>query len=153
ASYGITEKLGLGAGAYVAGGSNIEITGVEAVEGALFDDGRVISELTIIETSLGLGYEIVDGLEIGAAYRLAFVSGQFSALQASDGGVLGVAALTQLDFNDLQDTRHAYRVGLRYAPKNAAYGIGVSYRSGIDFEADATVSGKVQTSNAAVPGI
>ncbi len=136
----LTDQLGLGAGVYVSGGSAagseiVAVTGFTAKP-------DFATELSLVEYSLGLGYDlaaVADGLKLGLAWRALHANARFASATAVPGvGLIGV------DIKELADTRfNGWRVGLQYAPTDSQWGLGVTYRSRVDFLAKSTdVSGK-----------
>jgi long-chain fatty acid transport protein len=146
-SYPITPSLGLGLGYFVSGGLRSNYPDINFGFPNLRPTLR--GNLTISEASLGLGYELLDGLKIGAAYRMVRVSGELTS--ARGGTVGGVSTLGVLSYTDLAQTRwNGFKFGAQYAPKNSIWGLGAQWRTQVDFNASGNVSG--QFTSSAAPG-
>jgi long-chain fatty acid transport protein len=145
-NYPVTSQLGLGLGFYPAGGGKVTFTGVDyssiAANYVNFKP-NLKSEIQANELSLGAGYELLDGLRVGAAYRMVFVSANFSLASVS------TASLLAVDLNGLSATQGGFRLGVEYAPKGADWGLGLQWRSEIAFTGTGTSTGKVITASAA----
>jgi long-chain fatty acid transport protein len=142
-SYGVTPQLGVGLGYYVSGGTRAIYENV-AFTGFPNNTYSIKSDITITELSAGAGYEIIDGLRIGAGYRVVFVGGELDSVQGALVPGVGVSLLA-LKLGDLSRTRwNGFRVGIQYGPKDAPWGIGASWRSEVGFNANATASGSIQ---------
>lgn len=143
ASYQLTEKLGVGIGYYVSGGNRAEYPNVSFPSN--LGNATYRANLNIQEASIGAGYEIIDGLRVGASYRVIHVSGELSyATVMTNNGLTGIYGI---NLTDLGATRwNGFRVGAQYAPKDSIWGLGGQWRSSVDFTADGT--GKTTFSNA-----
>ena len=125
-SYSLNPNWGIGAGFYTAGGTRNEFESINFTGFALKPTFK--SDLSLNEISVGTGYEIVDGLRVGAAYRVMMAN-----MDLQYGAVAG-ANLLLFKLNGLSATRYnGLRLGLQYAPKNEGYGFGVEWRNTIDF--------------------
>jgi len=155
ANYKLTEKLGIGAGAYVSAGSsstfenvagpNLTALGFADFSAAKFD---LVTKLSLIEYTLGAGYEIIDGLTFGASARMASVTGELTSPAARATAATPGFYVSTID--GLTDSVFSYRVGLQYAPKDAGWGVGISYRGVTEFSADGDLS--VKLAPAVAPG-
>lgn len=141
-SYQVTNTLGVGIGYYISGGNRTEYRDVSFPNN--FGIANYRSNLTIGEASIGAGYEILDGLRVGASYRIIHVSGELSY-----GGVTNVAGsptLYALNLTDLGATRwNGFRVGAQYAAKDSIWGIGGQWRSSVNFTANGTGTSTLKT--------
>lgn len=150
-SYGLTPQLGVGAGYYVSAGTRADYDSV--TPGSLSALGVTYApplkaDLTLTELSFGAGYELAPGLKIGAGYRLLFV-----AAGLDTAGTVGAGAATTLvatQISQASGVAGGFRVGLEYAPKDAAWGLGVSYRNQVRFAVNGMAN--VTTAGAATPG-
>jgi len=140
--YKLTDGLGIGMGSYVAGGTRSKYEGVSyAARNPIYDTLRptIETDLKIIEYSLGLGYEIMDGLRIGGAWRLTQVDARFSSA-----ATVPVASIPLINLNltNLNATRYnGFRIGGQYAPKNCDFSFGASFRSTLSFNAKGDIGG------------
>jgi long-subunit fatty acid transport protein len=151
ASYKINDRWGVGFGTYLAGGAkaiyeNVDYTqaptlfGQPANPNLLGNRSTIQSNLSIIEFSLGTGYEVLDGLRIGIAYRVAMVH-----------AVLGAAIYDKSNFtletlavDGISGTAwNGFRLGLQYAPKESGWGVGFDWRTAVAFTGKGTLSGNV----------
>src|SRR5262249_36196484 len=140
-NYKVTEKLGVGAGIYVSGGtkskfenvsfagSSFAPAGITAADTANFTLAPTIeADLEVLEYSIGAGYEILDGLRIGGAWRIMHVGATLQSASLSRVAALGNAvALTTARLENLTDTAYnGWRVGIQYAPKSNKWGLGAT---------------------------
>jgi len=141
ASYSVNEQLSVGVGAYVGAGANARY---ESVAGTGGTADVIKTEITSLEYSVGLGYTLMPGLKLGAAWRYSAVSGNFFTLSPTNAA--------HIKLSDLKGSNSkGYRFGLQYAPENSNWGVGVSYRSAVDFSLDGGLSATVLSTGAAVP--
>ncbi|MDH7569786.1 MAG: outer membrane protein transport protein, partial [Armatimonadota bacterium] len=144
-SYPVSSRLGLGLGFYVAGGvksfyENVDYTPLLPT---VTLRPTVKADVAITEASLGAGYQLAPGLRLGAAWRMVNVAADFSSARVVVQGGQPVA-VQNVYFSDLKDTRYnAFRVGLQYRPEHEKWGAGVSWRSGVSFDADGNTSGRL----------
>ena len=146
ASYKINEKLGLGLGAYVSGGSSSTFKDV-AMPAALAPLGITAAfdletALSLIEYSAAAAYEVIDGLSVGAAFRFGIVSAKLTSPGTTGSG--GSTKFNVTTLSDLKGNAPSYRVGVQYAPKGGTWGVGVSLRGAAPF----TTNGSFQTKSA-----
>lgn len=140
ASYAVDEKLGVGIGVYTSGGTkavfeDVSFSNLGAGYANLSPDFK--SELSVIEASLGAGYEVMDGLRLGASWRVAFVSAELATASLSQ----TTTALTAIAISDISATRwNGFKLGAQYAPRDAGWGIGADWRTEIGFTGKGTVS-------------
>lgn len=154
-SYRVNEELGVGAGYYVSGGtkSTYESLNYGSVSvGVPYTLApKVETDLRVREAAVGAGYEIMPGLRFGAAWRVIMVEASFSTVAAPTGNPHN--AISNVTINDIKATRwNGYKLGLQYDQPEKAWGLGVSYRSNVDFTAkSAPTSGFADTAGAADP--
>ena len=129
ASYQIMDRLSVGVGYYVSGGTSatyesVNLTGVPVIGGTT---PELKSELALTELAVGLGYEVLPGLRLGAAWRMLNVNGDF--FFAAPG------AYTKIE--DIKDTKYnGFKVGAQYQNTDKTWGVGVMFRNGVNFNAD-----------------
>lgn len=151
-AYKVTPQLGVGAGVFVSAGSrsdyqDIDYTNVYAAA-ELKPDAK--TQMSVIEASLGAGYEVMPGLSVGASWRAAFVKAALSSPQVKALGG-GNELLLGLDLNDLSDSNYsAFRAGVQYMGEG--WGIGLNARSKIEFTAEGTASGSSEAVAGAIAG-
>jgi long-subunit fatty acid transport protein len=140
ASFGVTPQLGIAVGYFVSGGTRAIFESVDFGPGFSLLKPTLQSDVTITELSAGAGYEILDGLRIGLAYRIVSVKGTLGfAQRASIGGSTGLLATT---LDGISATQYnGFRVGIQYAPKDSTWGLGAQWRTEVQFAADANVAG------------
>jgi long-chain fatty acid transport protein len=125
-SYSLNPRWGVGAGFYTAGGTRTEFNALNITGFPLKPTPK--SDLSLNEISVGTGYEIMDGLKVGAAYRILMAN-----MDLQYGGLSGTN-LVQFNLNGLTGTRYnGFRLGVQYAPKNEGYGFGIEWRNTVDF--------------------
>lgn len=146
-SYGIMPQLGVGAGLYVSAANKAEYDsvslGLQNTLGTTYAP-PFIGNLTLLEAALGGGYEIVDGLRVGAAWRVAFASGELSFATVRSSNLVGIQAQ-----NLSQTIWSGVRIGAEWNPKNSPFGFGVTWRNRIDLNLEGTAN--VTIANAASP--
>jgi long-subunit fatty acid transport protein len=148
----VTEQLAVGIGAYVAGGSkaiyeNVDFSGLSA---ALTNFKPTIkADLNLIEYSLGVAYEVLEGLRVGASWRVVSLSGSIGSFNQAG------SVFNNVLFNNISDTNlTGARVGVQYYPRESAWGAGAFFRSEMNFAASSTTSGTAFTppsTSAAIP--
>lgn len=153
-SYRPIEKVGIGAGVFVTGGTSasyedVSFAGLNPNFDTLQPDLK--AELRIIDASLGAGVEVIPGLRLGAAWRFSWVSGELAsalpvrAPAGSPPGTPPFVALVSARFEDLNDTAfNGFRVGVQYAPKDLPFGAGVHWRTPVNFTVDGTLRGQLE---------
>ena len=148
ASYQLSPQLGFGIGYYVSGGTKSEYDDIDYSSlNAQFNSTKatVKTDLAITEAALGVGYEVMPGLRIGAAWRPTFVAADFSTM-----AYIQNAAIANISVNDLKKTRwNGYKLGLQYAPVDSPWGLGLGYRSSVSFIAEGKSSGTIENATAA----
>ncbi|RYG58543.1 hypothetical protein EON80_26915, partial [bacterium] len=144
ASYQLIDRLSVGLGYFVSGGTSASYDAVNVGFPAFNPDLK--SELALTELSLGLGYEVIPGLRVGAAWRMLNVNGEFFT-------VLGT---NQSKIEDIKDTKfNGFKVGAQYQAPEKTWGVGIVFRNGVNFTADMNSTGRsgiTGTSGAATPG-
>lgn len=121
AKYTLNEKISLGAGFYVAGGTHVLYKNVNVGTPADFE-----SNIQATEASLGLGYKVSDQLRLGLAWRLTMVNATFNY-----GAPSPPVAVTNKGLEGFQFT--GFRLGAQYSA-HPDLELGMSYRSGVEFE-------------------
>jgi long-chain fatty acid transport protein len=145
--YGITPQWGVGVGAFVSAGTKADFGDVSGWPSAFpaTTTGPISSDIYVVEYSVGTGYELIPGLKIGAAWRIAQVKAGVKTAFAS-----GQALTTRLNFasiDDISATRYnGFRAGIQYTASDKKWGLGANYRSNVDF----TGKGNL-TNNAVAP--
>ncbi len=141
ASYAINEKLGFGIGAYVAGGAKAKYEGAE-VAAPFTITLNPETDLSAIEYSAGLGYEVMPGFRLGAAVRYTQVKAALTS--ASQSGAGPTTTVSEAEITDLSDAQFGgYRLGASYS--GAQWGLGVNYRSAVDFSAEGSATIRYET--------
>jgi long-subunit fatty acid transport protein len=137
-SHKLTDKLGIGLGSYIGGGGQVEFNDIAApstfTNPGFLPDAR--SQFAIMEHSLGLGYEVMPGLRIGASWRVIQVNARLTTPAFVAGATNTIAEYDQ----DLSGTRwNGFRLGASY--EGSRWGLGATVRSAVDFKAtgDATL--------------
>jgi long-subunit fatty acid transport protein len=118
-----TDKFGYAVGLYAAGGSRAHFGNVNV--GVAGYTPTLKSEIDAVELSVGGGYEVMNDLKVGAAYRFGLVSAAFSSAAIVGGG----PTVLVVDVNKLEGHQQGFRLGAQYAPEGKRYGAGISYRS------------------------
>lgn len=132
------DKLGIGLGAYVAGATKAVYSGVDV---GLPQKADVVSDLNVVEFALGGGYELLDGLRLGAAWRLSMVKARLAT----------VSGTSNLDIDNLSTTSASgARLGVQYGPRGSSWGLGAHWRTQVPFTATGTATSKSLTSGATI---
>lgn len=143
----VTEKLGLGAGAYVAGGNGGKFENVDFGSSFPTLKPEVYGAVVLIEFAAGAGYEIAPDLSVGAAWRPTYLKLNTKAAAALDPNLDGNPDALIAPELDASDTMlNSFRFGIQYQPKDAGWGLGVSMRTELNFQAEGEVSGISQLS-------
>ncbi|MCM2276911.1 MAG: outer membrane protein transport protein [Oligoflexia bacterium] len=142
ASYRLGPALGVGAGAFVSGGTKAIFEGVDFTANPTFANLDTIrpdfkSDLNIVEFSLGAGIAPVEGLRLGAAWRIVRVGATLATAQQVS------TSLVTAVFEDFSETKfNGMRFGAQYVSPERDWGLGVNWRNGIDFTAEGEVSSR-----------
>ncbi|MFN8370347.1 MAG: outer membrane protein transport protein [Bacteriovoracaceae bacterium] len=153
-SHKFNEKLGVGAGYYVSGGTNAEYKSVDfsGVKSA-FDEVKpdVIAKLAVTEFSLGAGYKINENFNLGLSWRAVFIDAQFGSSKVTNVTALGgPAVLTSLQLKDLKDKNYTgFKLGAQYTSSDKKWGVGASFRNSIKIVAEGNVTATAESINAA----
>lgn len=156
-SVNITEKFAIGYGVYGLAGLDTKFPS--------YNYGKVnpeynnysvdyYSSLSVMEYSIGSSYKLNKNISFGAAIRAQSVSGAFrqSSLTVSDGS-FGIPEGTDLyvssvELKDLKTNKAgSYKLGLQVANDDQTMGLGVSYRSEVQFTAKGSSSGDQMYTN------
>lgn len=136
----LARGLTLGLGAFVSGGAKSQYTGLDVSGlGLKAIKPNAISDVTLIEYSLGLAYEVVPGLKLGAAWRVLNVSGRFETPVMVNANTMAALAL-----NNLSQTKPTgLRFGVQYDGNR--FGLGLNLRTSVGFNLSGTSAGSVET--------
>jgi long-subunit fatty acid transport protein len=148
-SYKVNDKLGVGVAVHSIGGSSVKFEGVSFVgaSGTGFTSD-VSTKLSLVEATLGAGYEVIDGLKIGAGYRVTMASGELvSVKNAGSSNVFSRSELTGLSKTDFG----GFRAGIQFAPKGAGWGVGAVYRNSLSPSLAGTGAVSTKSSGTEVP--
>lgn len=143
-NYLLMDRLGVGVGAYVAGGSKaiydgVDFTGSYSALGAF--KPRIYTEFAVMEYAIGAGYEIQPGLRVGLAWRIVDVKGALSTSKA----LVNAPAVTYVRIFDAKDTQYnGFRLGFQYESPEKDWGVGASFRNAIDIDAKGSVDGEAK---------
>jgi long-subunit fatty acid transport protein len=151
-SYGLLKNLGIGIGLTVSGGTGADYGDVSFGPNFAALQPEFRSMLGIAEAAVGAGYEPIEGLRIGAAWRVLAtrVDNRFGAL-------LDANTLAAIRFTDASGASFGgFRFGAQYSPHDSGWGIGATLRTPVDFEARGQSSGSLLVSGSsnvtAIPG-
>lgn len=125
----LTEKLGIGAGVYVSGGTSAEYKDITI--GNQTGSPEIKSELAITEFSLGAGYKVTDSLKLGLSWRAIMVKGDFGFMSYTPAGNINSL------LKDVKgDNYAAFKIGAQYKLSESTQ-LGFTYRSNAPFKAKA----------------
>ncbi len=135
AAYAVTDKLSIAAGTYISGGTRALFGNPDFTSAGFSGFTPAIkSSLTLTEYSIGGGYEVIDGLKIGAAWRILHAGGSLGTASITSGGATVIA--NGFDFENISATRYnGFRLGADYSPKGSNWGVGAQWRSEVRFTA------------------
>lgn len=139
-SRNLSDKIGIGAGVYVAGGSRVEYKDLDLTPAYTNYVTRetLKSEISAYEFSLGAAYKVMRGLKVGLAYRFGLVDANFNTFSNLGGGN-GL----KVDVSDLSGSQHGFRFGAQYAPEGKPFGFGITYRSPLHLKLKGDISGSI----------
>lgn len=145
-------KFGFGVGAYVVGGEkanyeNVDLTGNAPAVGYR---PTLTTDLEITEYSIGAAIELAPGLRVGANWRINKASGELSTIKKTTTDT----AFIFLHIKDIEQTNYGgWRIGMQYEPPEKGWGLGLSYRSSITYDAAGVGTGNtiVAANGAVVP--
>ena len=131
-AYRLSDDLVLGFGVYGAGGASAKYEDITISGGLSTQTGDYSTDIKIIETGLGLGYQINDNWSIGGAYRLTYAYADINMMSSVP--VLGGA---KVGYNDMSGFNNfSVRIGAQYRSDDDRWGFGINYRSEVEVEAD-----------------
>lgn len=149
ASYGITPKWAVGIGSFVSAGTKAVYGSVgnfssSGTLGAFTASPR--AEIYEIDYSIGTAYEVMPGLKVGAAWRISHVQAALGTVYS--GTYNAIPSLNEAQLDDLGATTYnGYRVGAQYTSSDQRWGLGVNYRSGINFVAKGNATNRILPGN------
>jgi long-subunit fatty acid transport protein len=135
AGYKINEKLGFGVGAYVIAGNKAIYDGVDLTGDSanVTFRPRIATDFAVMEYAVGGAYEVMPGLRLGAAWRILKANGGLSTIKK----VPPTTAYTYVNLVDLKDTKYnGFRLGAQYQAEDDSWGVGATFRNGVDFVAE-----------------
>ncbi len=140
ASYKLNEKIGLGVGAYAAGGEHAVYDNVDLSADSPNVTFRptIESKLRIVEYALGGAYAVTPNLRVGAAWRILHASGSLSTVKKT----VNNTAYTFVNVTDAKQTKYnGFRLGVEY--QEPKWGVGAAFRNETNFSAVGQSSGAV----------
>lgn len=146
-NYNITPEIGIGVGTYIGAGASVVYDNVSFPTSSMYTkfNGTIIDQ----EYSVGVGYQVMPGLKIGAAWRGSKVTGELASGKSTSVPSIGGTLYTYFDNAQLSsDLIHSWRLGVQYAPEKN-WGIGLDYRSAVYF----TAKGFTQATYRVVGGV
>ncbi|MBF0205968.1 MAG: outer membrane protein transport protein [Oligoflexia bacterium] len=149
----LDKRLGLGAGFYSAGGvitsfEGVDYSGISSNFSAWKPDLK--SNLTLLEFGFGAGYRLSDNLSLGVVWRIGIVRGELASAKVvrSVGGT--PIYLTGVAIKDLSEVKFdGAKVGIQYQGDDQKWGMGLVWRSAINFNAEGDSSGAMVMASAA----
>lgn len=152
ASYRVNERFGFGVGAYVSAGSKAIYDGVDFT--SVFPNVTLMptvqTDFRVIEYSVGAGYEVAPGFRLGAAWRILDAKGGLSTAKR----MTLANAVNYLNIVDAKKTKYnGFRLGAQYQAPEDSWGVGATFRNGVDIVAEGKINGATQLANGTnVPG-
>jgi long-subunit fatty acid transport protein len=143
--------IGFGFGGYVSGGAktNYEDVPVAGYTGT----PTAKTDLAVTEIAAGLGYQVMEGLNIGLAWRYVMAQADFATtrrfnLGAINGAFAGQYAIINPQLTGLKDQEAlAFKFGAQYKIDEAS-NLSFVYRSEVNLEAKGSMGGKFITPTA-----
>jgi long-subunit fatty acid transport protein len=136
-SYELNPRLTLGVGYYVSAGTKAVYENVNLGIPGFTPSFK--SELSATELAVGAGYEVIEDLRVGLAYRIVRIRGTLASARS-----LSATSLAAFSLDDISATRYnGFKLGAQYTPKEGRWGLGAEWRTEIDFTADANLSATV----------
>lgn len=121
-SHQLNDKLGLGVGYYVSGGSGAQYSDQEIASRSGQLEAK--SQLIVSEASIGAGYKLSEKLKVGLSYRVVMVKGSFAFIAPTSALSTGNTFL-----ENLSGTYYgAFKLGAQYKISEDTL-LGFSYRS------------------------
>lgn len=134
----LNDKLGIGAGYYVSGGTDVKYENV-TFAGVNNGTGEADTKLNLTEFALGAGYKVNENLKVGLSYRISMVDANFKLLQRTS-----ASSFLQTNVDDLKATNFmGFKLGAQYKLSDST-NLGFTYRSNVPFKAKGKVGGKLQ---------
>jgi long-subunit fatty acid transport protein len=139
-NYNINPDLGVGVGAYVGAGALSSFDNVSYAGFTSYTKSK--NSLVDQEVSIGVGYQVLPGLKIGAAIRSLFINAEIAgaSVKSIPAGSGGGQVLTYVDYSNLNDMQFGYRLGVQYAPTKD-WGVSLAWRSPVYFFANGNAQG------------
>lgn len=123
----LNEKLGVGIGTYISGGTEAKFSNVAVTSGSL----EAKTDLIITEYALGAGYKVTEDLKLGLAWRVTTVAGGLNNISM----VTGIPFPVESDLRNLKDTNYTgFKFGAEYHVDEKT-NVAFTYRSEVDFKA------------------
>ncbi len=133
--YGITPQWGIGVGAFVSAGTKADYDNVPFPGG--LPSGSLHSDLYMVDYSIGTGYEIIPGLRVGAAWRISQVKAGLKTVS-----LVATSTYAYASIDDITATKYnGFRLGAQYTAPEKKWGLGVNYRSNVDFTGTGSLTG------------
>lgn len=155
-SFKPTDKWGIGAGVYLAGGAraifdNVSYTNVPTLFGQAANtayansSSTIQANLSIVEFALATAYEVMDGFRLGVEWRITHISATLGSYAYDPGAPFtssAAASLTTLTIDGISGTAYnGFRVGAQYYPKESRWGLGAVWRTQVNFTGTGTING------------
>jgi long-subunit fatty acid transport protein len=142
-SYSLTDRLSFGGGLSVSGGAGADYGPVDFGPSFAALSPELNSKFGILEALIGAGYEPLDGLRLGATWRILIIKAD-----SKSGALLDANTLLALQFTDASGVSYnGFRFGAQYSPKDSSWGLGATVRTPVDFKATGQSSGSLAVSN------
>ncbi len=145
-SYEITPRWGVGFGLFGSGGLGVDYGEVNFNSAFSTLKPKNSAKAAFIEGSLGMGYEVLPGFRLGAAWRAMMIRNEIKAGAPLDLNLDGSPdLLASIETNNLSDfVFNGFRFGAQYEPENSFWGVGVVLRTATKFKVEGETTGKFQ---------
>jgi long-subunit fatty acid transport protein len=100
--------------------------------------------LQVIEFALGAGYEVIESLRVGAAFRVVRSTAELQDFGFAE-PVAGVSSILATNMHDMEGTSTSFRAGVQYAPTDKPFGFGVMVNFPTKMKLEGKLSSMVQT--------
>jgi long-subunit fatty acid transport protein len=136
ASYGLMDKVAVGIGTYVSGGTKAFFMDKPTASVPAGFTTNSIADLNIIEYALGVAVSPVENLRIGATWRILHVTGNLSSTLFPTGAA---AAPANVSVDDFSGTRYnGFKLGAQWDNSERKWGLGASWRTPVTFTVNGT---------------
>lgn len=145
ASHRLFKNFDIGYGLYVGGGTMAEFRSVNFTaidDNFAGSDPDIRSKLNVIEAAIAASYKFTKNFSFGAAWRAVFVRANFASAKVTYTTAGAALALSSTVIENIRADKHnGFKLGMQYRSDDDDWGLGLVWRTEIDFIAKGDVSG------------